>query len=189
MKIEHIPLDRLQMNEGQLPWLPRNPRQWTQPQIDRLKRSIQETPDLLEARGLIVFPCGKAFIVIGGNMRLVALAQLGFQEAPCFILPKTTDHEKVKQIVLKDNGGFGSWNAALLSLEWADIDLKSLGIEIPEIQHFGDKNQELNVGDFSENIVLKLKFKEPEATLVSAVLGEDKALTLLSALNYGNEDN
>ena len=186
MKTTRIPIERLQMNEGQLSWLPRNPRQWTQADIDRLKDSIQDTPDLLEARGLIVFPRRDDYIVIGGNMRLVALAQLGYEDAPCLVLPKSMSHEKIKQIVLKDNGEFGVWNTALLALEWADMDLEPLGIEVTQVQDYGGKNQELDVEGFSENITLKLKYDEPHAALVSHALGEDKAATLLNALGYGN---
>lgn len=186
MKIEQLPLELLQLNEGQLSWLPRNPRQWTQAQIDRLKESIQETPDLLEARGLIVYPKGKEYVVIGGNMRLVALSQLGYEAAPCIIIPKSVSHETVKEILLKDNGEFGLWNTALLSLEWSDIDLKKLGIEVPEFNNFGDKNKELDVEEFSETITLKLKFNEPEASLVQHFLGDDPRATLLNALGYAD---
>ena len=31
-----IGIDRIQLNEGQLEWLPKNPRQWTQSDIDKL---------------------------------------------------------------------------------------------------------------------------------------------------------
>lgn len=180
-----IPLADLAMNEGQLKWLPRNPRQWTQAQLDLLKDSIRETPMLLEARGLIVYPAKKGgYIVIGGNMRLAALRELGEATAPCFILPAETSPEKVKEIVLKDNGEFGSWNFALLAMEWSDIQLEDLGIFVPTMEEYGQKNKELDVGDFSENIVLKLKYDEPQATLVSARLGKDRKQTLLDALDY-----
>lgn len=128
-KWTNIPLSQLAMNEGQVKWLPRNPRQWTQEQLDRLKESIRETPLLLEARGLIVYPHKKdAYIVIGGNMRLAALQELGDQEAPCYVLPKETTPEKVKEIAIKDNGSFGEWDADALMEAWNDFDLDEFGV-------------------------------------------------------------
>ena len=95
-----VRLDELEMNTGQLAWLPRNPRQWTQDQLDRLKESIRETPLLLEARGLIVWKGGKrGYVVVGGNMRLAALRELGAETAPCYVLPEDLSPEKVKEIL------------------------------------------------------------------------------------------
>lgn len=126
---KQIPLDKLEMNRGQAKWLPRNPRQWTQEQLDRLKESIRETPLLLEARGLIVFPAkGGKYIVIGGNMRLAALEELGAAEAPCYVLPAKMTPEKVKEIAIKDNGSFGEWDAEALMEEWKDFDLDEFGV-------------------------------------------------------------
>ena len=180
----NIPLSRIRLNEGQVDWLPRNPRQWTREQLDRLAESIQETPQLLEARGLIVYPHDGTFVVIGGNMRLAALTMMGAKDAPCYILPEDMDREKVKEIVLKDNGDYGLWNQAMLSRDWADLPLERWGVEAIEVKDYSDKNKEINVGGFNENIVLKLKYNEPQATLVSARLGEDKAGSLLKALGY-----
>ena len=126
---KQIPLDKLETNRGQAKWLPRNPRQWTQEQLDRLKESIRETPLLLEARGLIVYPAkGGKYIVVGGNMRLAALAELGATEAPCYVLPAETTPEKVKEIAIKDNGSFGEWDAEALMQDWSDFDLDEFGV-------------------------------------------------------------
>ena len=46
----------LVLNEGQLDWLPRNPRQWTQTDIDRTKRSLERDPDFQEDNPLKVVP-------------------------------------------------------------------------------------------------------------------------------------
>lgn len=179
-----IPLSRLRLNEGQLDWLPRNPRQWTREQLDRLAESIKETPQLLEARGLIVYPFEGTFVVIGGNMRLSALTLLGETEAPCYILPADMDREKVREIVLKDNGDYGLWNQTMLSRDWADLPLEKWGVEAIEVQDYAEKNKEIHAGEFSENVVLKLKYNEPQATLVAARLGEDKRAALLNAMGY-----
>ena len=48
MKTGHqrIAIDLIEMNTGQIAGLPSNPRQWTKAQLDNLKASIEETPEL-----------------------------------------------------------------------------------------------------------------------------------------------
>lgn len=41
-----IEVSKLQLNTGQMQWLPKNPRQWTQTDLDRTKQSITEDEDL-----------------------------------------------------------------------------------------------------------------------------------------------
>lgn len=77
METRKIKISRLHINKGQIPGLPSNPRQWTKDEMERLKKSITETPELLEARGAIVYPWGGEYIVLGGNMRLSAAKELG----------------------------------------------------------------------------------------------------------------
>lgn len=50
MEIIRIRLTDLEQNKGQVAGLPSNPRQWGRGELDNLVKSIQETPELLEAR-------------------------------------------------------------------------------------------------------------------------------------------
>lgn len=52
-KITRVAVDRLRINEGQLDWLPRNPRQWTQTDIDRMVKSVEEDPDFADVRPVL----------------------------------------------------------------------------------------------------------------------------------------
>ena len=70
MEIKRIRLTDLELNRGQVAGLPSNPRQWGKGELEDLVKSIRETPELLEARGLIVWPYGGKYIILGGNMRL-----------------------------------------------------------------------------------------------------------------------
>ena len=124
----NIKLSRLVMNTGQIAGLPKNPRKWTQTDIDRLARSIQETPELLDVRPLIVVEHGNKFVVLGGNLRLAALKKLGWDEVPCFLLPSSAPVDKLKEIVIKDNGSFGQWDYDQLANEWDDLDLGDWGV-------------------------------------------------------------
>ena len=115
MEIRQIEIRNLEPNTGQIPGLPSNPRQWTKDEMDNLKKSIGETPELLEARGAIVYPKDGKYIVLGGNMRLEAVKALGWKQMPCIVLPESLPIEKLKEIVIKDNGSFGEWDMDALA--------------------------------------------------------------------------
>ena len=122
-KFKPIPIEQLELNEGQIDWLPRNPRQWTREELDKLKASILETPLLLEARGLLVWgPYEGTYVVIGGNMRLAALRELEAATAPCYVLPAGLSPETVKAIAIKDNGSFGEWDVDALMADWQEFN-------------------------------------------------------------------
>lgn len=133
MKTGHqrIAIDLIEMNTGQIAGLPSNPRQWTKAQLDNLKASIEETPELLEARGCIVDYHEGKYVCLGGNMRYAACKALGMSELPCYVVPEGTTILKKKEIVAKDNGSFGNWDYDALANEWGDLDLAGWGVSIP----------------------------------------------------------
>lgn len=70
-----IPLDRIEPNEGQLEGLPSNPRDIVDRKFELLKNSILMHPEMLELRGMMVYPHKKdRYIAIGGNMRYQVLS-------------------------------------------------------------------------------------------------------------------
>lgn len=133
MKTGHqrIAIDLIEMNTGQIAGLPSNPRQWTKAQLDNLKASIEETPELLEARGCIVDYHEGKYVCLGGNMRYAACKALGMSELPCYVVPEGTTLLKKKQIVAKDNVSMGDWDFDALANEWSDMDLEGWGVPIP----------------------------------------------------------
>ena len=119
-------------NEGQLPWLPANPRQWTQTDIDSTRNSILEDPDFLEDRPLLVVPMpdGKTWLVFAGNLRREGAKSGKVKEVPCVIYyPETEeDHLTIKRRAMKDNGSFGAWDYDTLANEWGDLPLTDWGV-------------------------------------------------------------
>ena len=127
----YINLKKLVFNTGQIEGVPRNPRDWTKEDVSRLAASIVETPELFEARPLLVVPRGERFVVIGGNMRLAAARELAMDAPPCYeIQDRSVDN--LKQMAIKDNSSFGKWDADLLDEEWGACPLKEWGVTIPE---------------------------------------------------------
>lgn len=127
---QNIPVALLQCNEGQIEGLPRNPRFIKDERFKKLVKSLQDDPEMLDLRELIVYPHGKHFVVIGGNMRLRAGKELGFETMPCKVLPVDTPIEKLKAYVIKDNNAFGNDDFDLLANEWDTEFLEDCGFDL-----------------------------------------------------------
>lgn len=153
MEIKQIPLRHLKCNEGQIEGLPTNPRQIDEEHLDKLKRSLQEAPEMLNLRELIVMPHGKDYIIIGGNMRLRAAKELGLKELPCKVLPEDTPTEKLCEYTIKDNNSFGSYDWDILANEWDDLPLADWGVDMPGFEADAD--------DYGTDINLQAGDKEP----------------------------
>ena len=130
MEFKKIHLTRLDFNTGQIPGLPPNPREWTDLELKRLAKSMKNTPELVEARGCIVVPYEGRYVVLGGNLRLAAAKYLKWPDIMCAILPEGTKVSKLKEIVLKDNSSFGSWDLSMLRKDWAEFDFGDWGINV-----------------------------------------------------------
>lgn len=124
MNAQNIPVALLQCNEGQVKGLPRNPRYIQEDRLEALKDSLTRHPEMLNLRELIVYPHGKHFVVIGGNMRLRAAKELLFEEMPCKILSPDTPIDKLKAYVLQDNNEYGKNDYDILANEFDDEFLK-----------------------------------------------------------------
>lgn len=128
MDIVKIPVSKLEANTGQIDGLPSNPRQWTQSDIDKIAVSVKETPELFEARPCLVVPHGGKYVVLGGNLRLTGARQNKEKAVPCIVFPEDTPVDKLKEIVIKDNGSFGSWDFDELANKWDDLPLGEWGV-------------------------------------------------------------
>lgn len=168
---QNIPVALLQCNEGQIEGLPRNPRFIKDERFKALVKSLEDDPEMLDLRELIVYPHGKHFVVIGGNMRLRAGKELGFELMPCKILPADTPIEKLKAYVIKDNNAFGNDDFDLLANEWDTEFLEECGFDFgnffdDEAEQGGEcgtaeteqpKAEEDNFDEESEPIVCRCK--------------------------------
>ena len=125
-----IPLGILDFNTGQIPGLPANPREWTDAELKKLAKSMKGTPELAEARGCIVVPYKGRHVVLGGNLRLAAAKFLKWPAIMCAVLPEDTKVAKLKEVVLKDNSSFGSWDLSMLRKDWSEFDLSGWGIDV-----------------------------------------------------------
>jgi hypothetical protein len=110
---------------------PKNPRTIKDERFDKLKKSIQDFPDMLNKRPLVCFTDtdGK-FVVLGGNMRLKAAKDLGLKELPIILADEWTEEQKA-EFLIKDNVGFGEWDWNELNNDWDTEQLNEWGLEVP----------------------------------------------------------
>lgn len=130
-RIKNLKVSQLETNNGQIEGLPKNPRFIKDNRFKALVKSIENAPEMLDYRTLLVFPHDKKYVIIAGNMRFRACKELGYKELPCYVLPEETPAEKLREYAIKDNIGFGADDWDLLSNEWDADELKDWGIETP----------------------------------------------------------
>lgn len=135
-RIELLPIELLDNNNGQVAGVPKNPRQIKRDQFNRLVESLRQS-DLTECKPLLVYQQGERYVVLGGNMRLRALKQLKAQQVPCIIVPQDYTIEQLKKLVIIDNSEFGEYDWDMLANEWSEEPLKEWGVEIENWE--GDK--------------------------------------------------
>lgn len=128
--IEIISISLLDFNKGQLEGLPKNPRFFRDYRYDAMKKSISESPEMLELRELIVYPYDGRYVVVCGNLRLRACKELGYKELPCKVLDKGTPAKKLREYATKDNVNFGENDTDIMLNEWDKTELQDWGVEL-----------------------------------------------------------
>lgn len=187
-QIQDIDIKRLEVNKGQVEGLPKNPRFIRDERYKALVKSIEDAPEMLKLRELLVVEHGNKFVVIGGNMRLRACKELGMETVPCKVLPADTPTAKLREYAIKDNNGFGEDDWDVLANEWDAEELQDWGMELP--MDWGQEpttnasNSEIDVDDFSDKIEVKLYFSIDEHAFIQQRLGADKEQEILKLLGY-----
>ena len=153
-------LSELEPNTGQIEWLPKNPRQWTQDDIDRTAKSIAEDYDFLEDRPLLAVPNGKTFVVFAGNLRMTAARQGKVDSVPVIVytVEDDADQQTILRRAMKDNGSFGAWDWDALANEWDELPLGDWGV--PNWGHDDEEEEptDLDAEPRNKPFVLKVTF-------------------------------
>jgi site-specific DNA-methyltransferase (adenine-specific) len=134
---------------------PNNPRVIKDDKFKKLVKSIQEFPQMLDIRPIVV---NDQMIVLGGNMRLKACIEAGLTEVPVIKASSLTP-EQQQEFIIKDNVGFGEWEWDVLANEWDVEKLSEWGLDIPDYE---PKVLEAEEDDF----------EVPDEVLTDIVLGD-----------------
>ncbi len=118
-----IELSKLKLND-------KNPRTITGEMLKKLKRSIEDFPEMMELREIVV---DENMVVLGGNMRVRALRDMGYTTVPASWVKISSglDEEKKGEFVIKDNIGFGEWDMESIANEWPAELLAIWGFPVP----------------------------------------------------------
>jgi DNA modification methylase len=105
---------------------PNNPRLIKDDKFRKLVKSIQDFPDMLNVRPIVV---NKDMVVLGGNMRLKAIKEAGLKEINVDIVD--WNEQQQKEFIVKDNVGYGEWDWNDLANNWDSEELTDWGLDIP----------------------------------------------------------
>jgi len=104
-----------------------NPRIIKDDKFKKLVKSIQDFPQMLELRPIVI---DENNIVLGGNIRLKACIEAGLKDVPVKQAKKLTEEQK-KEFIVKDNVGYGEWDWDDLANNWDEQLLTEWGLDIP----------------------------------------------------------
>ena len=130
IQAQEIELKKLRPNRGQVSGLPRNPRVIKDARFDALRKSISDSPEMLELREIVAYDNDGELVVIMGNQRYAALKDLKYKTAPVKVLPKDTPVDKLREYAMKDNFHFGEDDTDMLANEWSMDELSDWGKEV-----------------------------------------------------------
>ena len=114
---------------------PKNPRLIKDDKFKKLVKSIQEFPQMLELRPIVV---DENNIILGGNMRYKACIEAGLKEIYILKAEDLTEQQK-DEFIVKDNVGFGEWDWDILANEWDTDKLQDWGLDLPI--YFNDSDE------------------------------------------------
>jgi len=120
----------LTVNISEIKTNPNNPRVIKDDKFKKLVKSIQDFPEMLNIRPIVV---NSDMIVLGGNMRLKACREAGLKEIPIIYAENLTE-EQQREFIIKDNVGFGEWDWEDLGNNWDKDELEEWGLDLPEFE-------------------------------------------------------
>lgn len=117
--MEKVKISKVVPNEN-------NPRFIKDYKFKKLVKSIQDFPEMLKLRPIVV---NKDMVVLGGNMRLKACKEAGLKEVYILKADELTERQQ-REFIVKDNVGFGEWDWDILANEWDNTQLKEWGMDV-----------------------------------------------------------
>ena len=105
---------------------PNNPRVVKNDKFKKLVQSINDFPEMLEKRPIVV---DENLMILGGNMRLKACQELGIKDVWVDIAKGWSDKQK-EEFIIKDNNHSGEWDWDILANSWSTLQLQDWGMDV-----------------------------------------------------------
>ena len=153
-----------------------NPRVIRDEKFAKLKKSIEEFPKMMALRPIIIDSSG---IVLGGNMRLKALQDIGYKEIPDEWVKRADELTEVEkqEFIVKDNVGFGEWDWQELS-NWDSEKLNEWGVDVigfdVDVNKLGE-GFNLPDGDKAPFQQMTFTLADEQATVIKNAIDDIKA--------------
>jgi hypothetical protein len=166
---------------------PNNPRLIKDEKFKKLVKSIQDFPDMLNVRPIVV---NKDMVVLGGNMRLKAIKEAGLKEINVDIVD--WDEQKQKEFIVKDNASFGEWDWSDLANNWDSEELTNWGIDIIGFSNVEDLGEDFSLpnGDKSPFQQMTFTLADEQAEQIKNAIEEIKSTEEYKyAETMGNENS
>jgi ParB-like chromosome segregation protein Spo0J len=148
--IQNVPINKVKAN-------PNNPRIIKDDKFAKLVKSINEFPQMLNLRPIVV---NDDMVVLGGNMRLKACKEAGLKEIPIIKASELTEQQQ-KEFIVKDNVGYGEWDWNDLANNWDSEQLIDWGLDIPGFMELPSED-ELTEDNKNKPPTIKITFETVE---------------------------
>ena len=164
------------MNINEIKPNPNNPRIIKDDKFKKLVKSIQDFPQMLELRPIVI---DKNNIVLGGNMRLKACKEAGLTDVPVIYAKDLTEEQK-KEFIIADNVSFGDHDWEMLANQWDANELSDWGIDVPTFNDLSGFDDIEDLKATSENAP---KGTDDGYSTFELVMLHENKLTLLDTIN------
>lgn len=104
---------------------PDNPRVIRDDKFTKLVQSLKDFPEMTSVRPIVA---NTELVVLGGNMRLKAMQEAGWDKVPVEVVDWPED--KQREFIIKDNASFGEWDWAQLDSGWDNQQLEGWGLDV-----------------------------------------------------------
>lgn len=179
--IQNVPINTVKAN-------PNNPRIIKDDKFAKLVKSINEFPQMLNLRPIVV---NDDMVVLGGNMRLKACKEAGLKEIPIIKASELTEQQQ-KEFIVKDNVGYGEWDWSDLANNWDSEQLEEWGLDIPGFSDVEDLGENFSLPDGDKAPFQQMTFTlaDEQATQIKNAIEDIKGTEEYKyAETMGNENS
>jgi hypothetical protein len=178
----------IEVKVGEIKANPNNPRIIKDDKFKKLVKSIQDFPEMLKLRPIVV---NDDMVVLGGNMRLKACKEAGLKMIPIIKANQLTEQQQ-KEFIVKDNVGYGEWDWDDLANNWDAEQLTDWGLDIGGFSNVEDLGESFTLPDGDKAPFQQMTFTlaDQQAEVIKNAIDEIKKTDEYKYCEtFGNENS
>jgi hypothetical protein len=178
----------IEVKVGEIKANPNNPRIIKDDKFKKLVKSIQDFPEMLKLRPIVV---NDDMVVLGGNMRLKACKEAGLKMIPIIKANQLTEQQQ-KEFIVKDNVGYGEWDWDDLANNWDAEQLTDWGLDIGGFSNVEDLGESFTLPDGDKTPFQQMTFTlaDQQAEVIKNAIDEIKKTEEYKYCEtFGNENS